>query len=354
MKIKHPIVRNIIFPLLILAVSFVLSLIFQNIFDLPDHITTVFIFGVFIISLITDGYLYGIVSALISTVAINYAFTFPYFVLNFTIPQNLFSALIMLFISIMTSALTTKIMHQESIKAESEKERMRANLLRAVSHDLRTPLTTIYGSSCALIDNMDTFSKEQELKMLNGIKEDSDWLISMVENLLSITKIDSGQVRIIKSPTVLEELVDAVIVKFKKRYPAQNITINIPDDMVIIPMDALLIQQVLINIMENAVHHATGMTQLRLDVAISNGRAIFEVSDDGCGIDPPKLQDIFKGTNITETKPSDSKKRNAGIGLSVCSSIIKAHSGEIYAKNAENGGALIGFVLNTEEETNEQ
>jgi two-component system sensor histidine kinase KdpD len=259
----------------------------------------------------------------------------------------------MLFISIMTSALTTKIMQQESIKAESEKERMRANLLRAVSHDLRTPLTTIYGSSCALIDNMDTFSREQELKMLNGIKEDSDWLITMVENLLSITKIDSGQVRIIKSPTVLEELVDAVIVKFKKRHPDQNIDISIPDDMIIIPMDALLIQQVLINIMENAVHHAVGMTRLNLDVNIANGRAVFEVSDDGCGIDPAKLNDLFKGTNLNETKQPDSKKRNAGIGLSVCSSIINAHSGEIYAKNAPNGGAVIGFVLNIEEETNE-
>ena len=353
MKNKPSIVKNIIFPILILAISFVLSLMFQNTFNLPDHITTVFIFGVFIISLITDGYLYGILSALISTVAINYAFTFPYFVLNFTIPQNLFSALIMLFISIMTSALTTKIMQQESIKAESEKERMRANLLRAVSHDLRTPLTTIYGSSCALIDNMDTFSREQELKMLNGIKEDSDWLITMVENLLSITKIDSGQVRIIKSPTVLEELVDAVIVKFKKRHPDRNIDINIPDDMIIIPMDALLIQQVLINIMENAVHHAVGMTRLNLDVNIANGRAVFEVSDDGCGIDPAKLNDLFKGTNLNETKQPDSKKRNAGIGLSVCSSIINAHSGEIYARNAPNGGAVIGFVLNIEEENNE-
>ena len=347
MTIKNKIIKNIILPVIIFSGSFCLSLVFQKHFGLTDHITTVFIFAVFIISLLTDGYLYGIIAALLSTVAINYAFTFPYFVINFTIPQNMFSALIMLFIAILTSTLTTKIKQQEILKSESEKERMRANLLRAVSHDLRTPLTTIYGSSSALIDNMDSFSKEQQTKMLNGIKEDSDWLIGMVENLLSITRIDSGQVDLIKSPTVLEELIDSVMLKFKKRYPAQHVDINIPDEMVIIPMDALLIQQVLINIMENAVHHAVGMTKLELNVNVTDNKAIFEVQDNGCGIEPTKLSNIFKGTNVSENRSADTKKRNAGIGLSVRSTIIKAHGGEIYAKNAD--GAVFGFILNVEE-----
>ncbi|MBR4955846.1 MAG: DUF4118 domain-containing protein [Clostridia bacterium] len=347
MTIKNKIIKNIILPVIIFSGSFCLSLVFQKHFGLTDHITTVFIFAVFIISLLTDGYLYGIIAALLSTVAINYAFTFPYFVINFTIPQNMFSALIMLFIAILTSTLTTKIKQQEILKSESEKERMRANLLRAVSHDLRTPLTTIYGSSSALIDNMDSFSKEQQTKMLNGIKEDSDWLIGMVENLLSITRIDSGQVDLIKSPTVLEELIDSVMLKFKKRYPAQHVDINIPDEMVIIPMDALLIQQVLINIMENAVHHAVGMTKLELNVNVTDNKAIFEVHDNGCGIESTKLPNIFRGTNVSENRSADTKKRNAGIGLSVCSTIIKAHGGEIYAKNAD--GAVFGFILNVEE-----
>ena len=346
---KFQFTKNIILPAIILTFSFCLSLVFQKHFNLDDHITTVFIFAVFIISLLTDGYLCGIISALLSTVAINYAFTFPYFVINFTIPQNIFSALIMLFIAILTSTLTTKIKQQEILKAESEKERMRANLLRAVSHDLRTPLTTIYGSSCVLIDNMDSFSKDQQTKMLNGIKEDSDWLIGMVENLLSITKIDNGKVDLIKTPTVLDELIDSVIIKFKKRYPNQPVDINLPDDMVIIPMDALLIQQVLINIMENAIHHAIGITRLELNVTTADNHALFEVIDDGCGIDPARLKDIFKGINIPDNRSADTKQRNAGIGLSVCSTIIKAHGGEIYAKNAPNGGAIFGFILSMEE-----
>lgn len=104
---------------------------------------------------------YGIVSAFVGTLAINYAFTFPYFAFNFTIPVNLISALIMITIALLTGALTTKVKYQEAIKAESEKERMRANLLRAVSHDIRTPLTTIYGSAAILLESKDDLSETQ-------------------------------------------------------------------------------------------------------------------------------------------------------------------------------------------------
>lgn len=150
---KKQVVKDISITASVLICSFLLSILFQNIFEIDEHITTLFAFAVFLISLWTNGYVYGITSAFISTLAINYAFTFPYFAFNFTIPVNLISAIVMIIIALLTGALTTKIKHQEAIKAESEKERMRANLLRAVSHDIRTPLTTIYGSTAELIEN---------------------------------------------------------------------------------------------------------------------------------------------------------------------------------------------------------
>lgn len=132
--------------------------------------------------------------------------------------------------------VTTKLKRHEAIKAEGEKERMRANLLRAISHDLRTPLTTIYGSSTTLLESGDDLSKEQQKKIIGGIKEGSEWLIRMVEKLLSITRIDSGEVKIIKTPIVLEELVDSVILKFKKRYPLQEVILDLgANDYVTIP-----------------------------------------------------------------------------------------------------------------------
>lgn len=343
-------IKDSLITIVILCMAFALSLLFQYIFAVQEHITTVFVFAVFLISLLTKGYLYGILAAFIGTIAVNYAFAFPYFSLNFTIPVNLISGIVMIVIAILTSALTTKLKRHEATKAESEKERMRANLLRAVSHDLRTPLTTIYGSSTTLLENSATLTDEQKNNIARGIKEDSEWLVRMVENLLSITRIDSGQVKIIKTPTVLEELVDSVVLKFKKRYPAQKVEIEIPEEVVLIPMDAILIEQVIVNLLENAVQHAVGMTKLTLRVFLIDGRAIFEIKDNGCGIAPERLGSIFTGYYTSKEIIADSRKKNAGIGLSVCATIIKAHGGDITAENLKNGGAVFRFTLDTENE----
>ena len=348
-------IKDCCLTLLIFAFAFCISTVLQNILDISEHITTLFAFAVFIVSLLTNGFFYGIVTTVASVIAINYAFTYPYFHMDFSVPASIFSAIVMLIISFLTSTLTTKLKTWQAIKAEGEKERMRANLLRAVSHDLRTPLTTIYGASSSIIENYEKLSDSQKRQMTVSIKEDSEWLIRMVENLLSITRIDSGKVKILKTPTVLEELVDSVILKFKKRYPAQSVELTLPEELVLIPMDAMLIEQVIINILENAVHHAKNFTKLSFRVFVIDKKAIFEIADDGCGIDCEKLDRIFLGYNDKFHDTSDTQKRNAGIGLSVCATIIKAHGGSITAENAKNGGAIFRFSLSIEEDgLNEQ
>lgn len=344
--------KDLVVSFISLGLAFLASLGIQSLLKTEALIPAIFALAVLLIALLTKGYLYGIFSALISVIAVNYAFTFPYFKLNFTIPENLISAIILIVITLITSTLTTKIRRWENLRAENEKEKMRANLLRAISHDLRTPLTTIYGSSSALLENSESFTVEQKNQMLKGIKEDASWLVRMVENLLSVTKIENGNVRIIKSPIVLDELIDSVLRKFKKQYPTQDIQLELPDDFTIIPMDAILIEQVIINILDNAVQHALGMTKLTLKVFTIDKKAIFEISDNGCGIAEDRLKGIFSGLYESKTSP-DSKKRNAGIGLSVCSTIIKAHGGDITAENSKNGGAKFRFSLNTEEDSNE-
>ena len=253
----------------------------------------------------------------------------------------------MISVTLITGTLTTKLKYQEAIRAESERERMRANLLRAVSHDLRTPLTTIYGSSSTILENYSSLSDEQKQKMLMGIKEDSDWLTRMVENLLSVTRLDDKNVKLIKTPTVLDELADSVLVKFKNKYPGCNVKVTLPDEITIIPMDATLIEQVLFNILSNSACHAIGMTEIDFSVSISDGKAVFQISDDGCGIAPERLESIFSGYFTGNNAPSDTKI-NSGIGLSVCHSIIKAHGGDITAVNNDKGGATFRFALETE------
>lgn len=332
----------------ILVISFVVSLMIDELFRTDTLIPTVFVLGVFLVSLCTEGYLYGIAASLASVLAVNFAFTNPYFKFNFTIVENMFSAVIMLVITIGTSALTTKVKAQEKLRADSEREKMRANLLRAVSHDLRTPLTTIIGSSSAILDNYDRFSQEQQMQLLKGIREDAQWLMRMVENLLSVTKIDGGGVRLIKTDTVVEELVDEVLVKFRKRYPEQEVAVTIPEEFVVVPMDGVLIEQVLTNLLENAVEHALGMEHLTLSVELVSGGVEFAVGDDGCGIQKDRLDNLFTGYLGGSEHRGDSRRRNMGIGLSVCATIIKAHGGWIQGTNRPEGGAEFRFFLSTE------
>ena len=354
MRISGKTLWNVLFMLISLVFAFGASLLFQYIFDVQEHITTIFVFAVFLISMFTEGYLYGVLAAFIGTLAVNYAFTFPYFAISFTVPVNLISGMIMIAIAVFTSTLTTQLKAHQATKAESEMERMRANLLRAVSHDLRTPLTTIYASSTTLLENSHAMTREQKDQIMTGIKEDAQWLIRMVENLLSITRIDSGDVKIIKTPTVLDELIDAVILNFQKRYPNQRVQIELPEDVVIIPMDAILIQQVIDNILENAVQHAQGMTLLKLRVFTLGQQAIFEIKDNGCGISPKRMENLFTGYDTREQETVDGQKRNAGIGLSVCATIINAHGGSIMAENQKTGGAVFRFVLDTEDVNDEE
>ncbi len=352
MKTKT-ILKDISVTLIILSVAFAISFGIVKIFDTHSPIPAIFSLAVFLIARYTEFYIYGVVASLIGMLAVNFAFTFPYFRFNFIILENLVSAVMMLIISIMTSVVTTELKRQQKMRVETEKEKMRANLLRAISHDLRTPLTTIYGSSSAMVENAKELTMEQMVELADDIREDSQWLIGMVENLLSVTKIDSGDVKLIKTPVVLEELIDSVIVRFKKRYPKQEIQIEIPDEFIIIPMDAVLMTQVIVNMLENAVQHAKGMETLILRVSTKENMSIFEIIDDGCGIPKERLSRIFNGYFETGDLPADNQKRNMGMGLSVCASVIKAHDGEITVENLKEGGCCFRFVLKMEEEENE-
>lgn len=311
--------------------------------------SVIFIFAVFLISLFTEGYIYGVLSAFAGMLTVNYAFTYPYFEWDFISTENMISAVVMVIIAILTGTMTTKLKETDAMKTESERERIRANLLRTISHDLRTPLTTIYGASSTLREKRDSLTREQQDKILQSIQEDSKWLTRMVENLLSITRLDDGRIKLIKTPTVLDELIDSVMIKFKASYPEQLVSVKVPDEIIIIPMDAILIGQVLANLLENAVLHAEGMKNLSLNVFTSGNKAIFEIEDDGCGISHERLNHIFQGRDQGLESSSDRHRRNAGIGLSLCATIIKAHGGEISAANKKGGGAVFRFELEMEE-----
>jgi len=345
---KKHILSDSLFAVVTLIVVFLVNLFLVEQFDTKTMTPMIFVLGVFLVSWRTQGYVFGIVSSLISVLAVNWAFTYPYWAFDLISPECISSAVVMLIVSTMTGALTTRLKQQEKLKAEAEKERMRGNLLRAVSHDLRTPLTSIYGSCSAIIENFDSIPDDRKRILLKDIQSDSQWLNRMVENLLSVTRVDAETVRLSKHGVVLEELIDALLVKFRKHYPDTAVQVTIPEEFVSIPMDPVLIEQVLMNLLENAVFHARGMRNLWLRVEIQNRYAVFFVEDDGCGISHEKTAHLFAGLPDSEA-PVDATRNNMGIGLSVCRTIIKAHGSELKAANRPEGGAAFRFALEMED-----
>ena len=187
---------NILTTALILGFSTAVSFAFYRISGNAENVPAFYMLAVVFIARFTTGYVPGIAAALISVVCVNYAFTYPYFSLAFNLDGYPITFVSMLIIACLTSMTTTHLKEknrilreQEKLLMEAEKEKMRANLLRAVSHDLRTPLTSIIGASSTYLENGAFLSEGEKLQMVQTIYDDSNWLLHMVENLLSVTKI---------------------------------------------------------------------------------------------------------------------------------------------------------------------
>ncbi len=347
MRSYKSILKDGFYMMATLSAVFLVNLFLVEWFDTQNMTATVFVLGVFLVSCRTQGYFWGILASMICVLAMNWAFTDPFWAFDLISPECISAALVMLIVASMTSALTTRLKKQEKLKAEAEKERMRGNLLRAVSHDLRTPLTSICGACSAIIENYEEIPVEKQKRMLQDISSDAKWLTRMVENLLSVTRVDGASMQLKKQETVLDELVDALLVKFQKHYPGQKVIVQMPDYVISVPMDAILIEQVLMNLLENAVFHAKGMKHLWLRIEHRGSKALFCVEDDGCGIPEGRQAQLFTGNLDSET-PTDSSRSSMGIGLSVCRTIIKAHGSDIQARNRREGGAIFYFSLEME------
>ncbi len=325
-----------------------LKFVGQSGIDASDA-SMVFILGVMLTARFTNGYTCGIAAAILGVLLVNYIFTYPYFRFNFTLDGYPAAIACSLAVSIATSTLTTRIVRTDNIHAEAVAERMRANLLRAVSHDLRTPLTSILGATTAVIENDAALTSEERCALLQGARDDAEWLIRMVENLLSVTRIDPGDdPQLNREPEAAEELVSESVSKFRKRFPGREVEVSVPDNLVLVAADALLVEQVIINLLENAELHAKGATRISLSVRTEEDFAVFEVRDNGCGISRDLLLHIFDGSRTTfgggYTSSGDSH-RNMGIGLSVCHTIVRAHGGTMQAENCAEGGAMVSFTI---------
>ena len=317
------------------------------------HVPMIFVLMVLVIALMTNGYFYGFLAATTSVIAVNWAFTYPYAELNFSIYGYPLTFVTMLAVGVAVSTLAAQVKEQNRIRMEAEQEKMRANLLRAISHDLRTPLTSISGSISAVLESGDALTEAQRTDLLQDAKKDADWLYRMVENLLSITRISDGKPGSIKKEDeVLEEVLSEVVVKFRKKYPDIAVSVTVPDDLFFVPMDAMLVEQLLMNLMDNAAQHGETTTRITISAKKTDNFAEISVRDNGRGIPKNELEHLFDGSLQLGGQAAD-KTRNMGIGLTVCKTIVLAHGGQISARNLPDGGAEFTFSLQLGEDLDE-
>nr|WP_275297056.1 sensor histidine kinase KdpD [Clostridium sp. YIM B02569] len=233
---------------------------------------------------------------------------------------------------------------QKNSKLEIESERLRSNLLRSISHDLRSPLAGIKGAISTIIETGELLSKDTKDELFQGIYDDTEWLIRLVENLLSMTRFEGGNMKIKKNLELVEEVVYEAVQRTSKRLKDHEIKVTVPEDVIMLSMDGNLIEQVLINLFDNAIKFTPKEALIEVKVYEEVGDVIFEVIDDGIGISEEILPHIFDRFFTNGDKISDSR-RGVGLGLAICKSIVEGHGGKISAQNKDEGGAIFRFNI---------
>jgi two-component system sensor histidine kinase KdpD len=237
---------------------------------------------------------------------------------------------------------------QETSKIEIERERLRSDLLRAISHDLRSPLAGIKGSISTILENGEGISKETEKILLQGVFDDTEWLIRLVENLLSMTSFDEGKMKIKKTLELVEEVLTEAVQRSSKHFKNHKIKVNLPNNYVMAPMDGSLIEQVIINLIDNAIKYSPEESLITVSAYEKGENIVFEVEDNGEGVSKEILPFIFDRFFTNGSKISDSR-RGVGLGLAICKAIVETHGGKIEAVNKKDGGAIFRFNIPKEE-----
>lgn len=233
---------------------------------------------------------------------------------------------------------------QQRILMEKQEEQLRGSLLRSISHDLRTPLTGIIGASGAILENETRMQPEQQHKLLVDINEEAHWLLRMIENVLSVTKIGNRSTKLKKMLEPVEEVIADSVVRCRKYHPELKVAIQQPDELLMIPMDPILIRQVVTNLLDNAYRHGKSDKKIELNVVQDGDFVEVSVQDYGPGMAEEDLQHVFRGLGRRRQQDVDSN-RGLGLGVSICKTIVEAHDGQLFAENVEGKGLRVTFRL---------
>ena len=234
----------------------------------------------------------------------------------------------------------------ERAQVRAETERLRNSLLSSVSHDLRTPLASITGAASTLLENEAHLDADTRRDLLESLHEEADRLNRLVQNLLEMTRLESGALQLHTEWHPVEEVVGAALGRFGKALARRAVTTRVPPDLPLVPMDDVLIEQVLINLLDNVLKYTPAESPIEVSAEDGGGAVLIEVADRGPGLRPGEERRIFEKFHRAEAAPT---QRGAGLGLAICRGIVNAHGGRIWAENRPGGGVSVRFTLPVKE-----
>lgn len=317
-----------------------------------SNIIMVYILCVQITSIITTHQIYSLIASVVSVFVFNFLFTEPRYTLLAYDKDYPVTFITMFVAAFLTGSLSIRVKKQAKQVADAalvaQKEQLRANLLRSISHDLRTPLTSISGNASNLLSNGEKFDVETKKQLYSDIYDDSIWLITLVENLLSITKIEEGRLNIRLQAEILDEIITEALQHISRKKEEHKISFQTSEDFILVKADARLIIQVIINIVDNAFKYTQKGSEIVITTQKMKDKAVVRIADNGPGISDdikPLVFDMF----YSGAKNMADSRRSLGLGLALCKSIITAHGGELELSDNMPHGAVFTFSLPIEE-----
>lgn len=344
----NPILRDSFYLFFVLLV---VSLVGASLWKLGFNDTTiisVFLLGILGVSVASESQIFGILASFLSFVIFDFLFAEPLYSFQIYDKGYLITFAIMtftfFFINKKLARFKEDIKKSADIAIHAEQERLRSTLLRSISHDLRTPLTTISGNASILLDNSLTLDDEKKTELCKAIYHDSLWLNGLVENLLSITRIEDGKMSLNIQAELLTEVIDEALKHIAVKTDKHVIRIEVNDELLMAAMDLRLILQVIVNIIENAIKYTPPGTEIIITAKSLDEKVVVEIADNGFGIADDKKDCVFDMFYSEGNSYGDSR-RGLGLGLALCKAILTAHGEKIYIRDNVPRGTIFGFTL---------
>lgn len=304
----------------------------------PVNLVMFYLLGVVIVA-IRWGQGPAIVTSILSVLAFDFFLVPPYLTLGVEDIQYIFTFAAFLTVGVVVSTLASKTREQV---IQRQKEELQSTLLNSISHDLRTPLVSITGALNTLLDNYSNLSETTRKELLENASEESAHLNRLVGNLLDMTRVQAGALRISRKPCELRDVLGASLEQLSGKIGARSVRIDIPRDFPEVLMDFSVMIKVFFNLIDNAIKYSSQDTAIDIKAILLKDKIKIEIKDQGLGIPEGALKHIFDKFYRVQ-RPQ--QITGTGLGLSICKGIIEAHGGEILVQNNQDKGAVFTVTL---------